>query len=93
MRTFESTSLIVSNNVSSKTHPFASHPSLGARMWWYMTNTNLTTQKSFYFAILAVGFVLCFASIILKNVHLLGFSEVLTITSAVALIRLTLKSK
>jgi len=91
MRIFESTSLIVSNNVSSKTHPFTSHPSLGVRMWWYMTNTNIKTQKSFCFSILAVGFALCFTSIIFKNVHLLGVSEALTIISAIALIRLTLK--
>jgi hypothetical protein len=83
--------MIVSNNVSSKTHPFASHPSLDVGMCWYMTNTNIKTQKSFYFSILAVGFALCFASIYLKNVHLLGFSEVLTIISAIALIRITLK--
>ena len=44
MRTFEITSLIVSNNVSSKTHPFTSHPSLGVRMWWYMTNTNINKK-------------------------------------------------
>jgi hypothetical protein len=91
MRTFEITSLIVSNNVSLKTHPFTSHPSLDVGMWWYMTNTNIKTQKSFYFSILAFGFILCFASIILRNVHLLGVAEALTIISAIALIRLTLK--